>query len=172
EGRGNRHRSTRGCGRGRGARRLRARRLPARRPRALRSRAGRPHTRRPRVAPASAAGDLRGKILEIAAPSDRREGTPGRAAGDVAWAVETVRRPPPRAVSPSKEAIMNIRTLMAAAGALVLSACSPSNSDTGNASAHGDAHAPPVRSELLVSAAWLADHLDDPGVVVLHVAPD
>lgn len=29
---------------------------------------------------------------------------------------------------------------------------------------------PPVRSELIVSTAWLAAHLDDPKVVILHVA--
>ena len=29
---------------------------------------------------------------------------------------------------------------------------------------------PPVRSELIVSTAWLAAHLNDPKVVVLHVA--
>jgi thiosulfate/3-mercaptopyruvate sulfurtransferase len=30
--------------------------------------------------------------------------------------------------------------------------------------------APPVRSEMLVSTQWLADHLQDPKVIVLHVA--
>lgn len=67
---------------------------------------------------------------------------------------------------------MDVRTLSAAAGALVLAACAPSGSDTGHEGAHGDAQVSAVRSELLVSTAWLADHLDDPGVVVLHVAPD
>src|SRR5690606_15064330 len=113
----------------------------------------------PRVARAPAAGDLRRKIPDIAEASDRREGTPWLAAGDVARAVGAARRPPPRAGPSSKEESMDVRTLSAAAGALVLAACAPSGSDTGHEGAHGDAQVPAVRSELLVSTAWLADHL-------------
>ena len=66
---------------------------------------------------------------------------------------------------------MKIRTYLAAAGLLWLGACSPSGAETGH-EAHDNAPMSAVRSELLVSTAWLAEHLDDPGVVVLHVAPD
>lgn len=31
---------------------------------------------------------------------------------------------------------------------------------------------PPARSEMLVSAQWLSEHLNDPGIVILHVAKD
>jgi thiosulfate/3-mercaptopyruvate sulfurtransferase len=34
------------------------------------------------------------------------------------------------------------------------------------------AEAPPVRSGLLVSTEWVSRHLDDPGVIILHVARD
>lgn len=66
---------------------------------------------------------------------------------------------------------MKIRTYLAAAGLLWLGACSPSGAETGH-EAHDNAPASGVRSELLVSGDWLAGHLDDPDVVVLHVAPD
>jgi thiosulfate/3-mercaptopyruvate sulfurtransferase len=66
---------------------------------------------------------------------------------------------------------MKIRTYLAAAGLLWLGACSPSGAETGH-EAHDNAPMSGVRSELLVSGDWLAGHLDDPDVVVLHVAPD
>lgn len=57
------------------------------------------------------------------------------------------------------------------AGLVWVGACSPSDAEHAH-EAHGDERAPAVRSELLVTGDWLAGRLDDPGVVVLHVAPD
>lgn len=51
---------------------------------------------------------------------------------------------------------------LALAAALILAACSSSADDA----------ATEIHSDLLVSAEWLEEHLEDPGVVVLHVGPD
>ncbi len=67
---------------------------------------------------------------------------------------------------------MKIRTYLAAAGVFWLAACAPSGEEAGDGAAREGAQAPGVQSELLVSSAWLAERLDDPGVVVLHVAGD
>lgn len=63
------------------------------------------------------------------------------------------------------------RLLQACAGLLLLASCAPSNGDAGPAPG-GSADAPRLRPELLVSSGWLAERLDDPGVVVLHVGSD
>ena len=40
------------------------------------------------------------------------------------------------------------------------------------AASNDDKSQPQVRTEMLTSTQWLADHLNDPNVVVLHVAKD
>ena len=66
---------------------------------------------------------------------------------------------------------MRIGTWLAVAGLVWVGACSPSDAEHAH-EAHGDDRAPAVRSELLVTGDWLAGRLNDPVVVVLHVAPD
>jgi hypothetical protein len=60
------------------------------------------------------------------------------------------------------------RASLAVAGALSLAVCASPARESGAR----PALAPVVRSHLLVSAAWLADRLQDSNVVVLHVASD
>src|SRR5690606_36319617 len=132
---------------------------------------GRKTGQRPWVARLARRGDLRrGYRTRCRRPPPRggRRSTRRVEVSDL-WTLRGGR--PPLRVSPRTEAIMKIRTYLAAAGLLWLGACSPSGAETGH-EAHDNAPMSAVRSELLVSTAWLADHLDDPGVVVLHVAPD
>jgi len=63
------------------------------------------------------------------------------------------------------------RILRACAGLLLLASCAPAAGEAGPASGPAAA-APRLRPELLVASGWLAERLDDPGVVVLHVGSD
>lgn len=75
---------------------------------------------------------------------------------------------------------MSVKTILLSAGALWLSSCSPAGEelDSGRESAAAPenleqaAAAPAVQSDLLVSTEWLSDHLDEPGLVLLHVGSD
>ena len=60
------------------------------------------------------------------------------------------------------------RARLGGAATLLLAACAPSISEAGD----GPSAAPGVRSEMLASADWLAERLQDPGIVVLHVGSD
>ena len=60
---------------------------------------------------------------------------------------------------------MNIRRILLGIGTMALAACGPG-------AERGDDVAQRVEAGLLVSGAWLAEHLDDPRVVVLHVGSD
>lgn len=65
---------------------------------------------------------------------------------------------------------MNRVSLLLALTAAAACSAPPSPPAAAPSVASPAASAPRVNAELLVSTAWLADHLQDPGVVVLHVA--
>ena len=65
---------------------------------------------------------------------------------------------------------MGIRHAVLGIGIAWLAACAAADREEGDTRADGAA--PRAESALLVSTGWLAEHLDDPGVVVLHVGSD
>lgn len=72
---------------------------------------------------------------------------------------------------------MRLQRYLVSAGMLWLVSCSPSGEAVDAEgqrapAAENVAPAPRLNSNLLVSAEWLADHLEDPGLVVLQVGTD
>src|SRR5690606_30630000 len=66
--------------------------------------------------------------------------------------------------------LMGIRHAVLGIGIAWLAACAAADREEGDTRAEGAA--PRAESALLVSTAWLAEHLADPGVVVLHDGSD